>query len=481
MKYLYQELEQELAEYIYLGRLPSGTKLPSIRTQCEERGLSKATVIHAYQRLEAAGLVEVRTKSGYFVSVQLNTKAKIPAQSPSVMQIRSEPHLIDMSDVMRDIMTHNAAFDIAPQIDKRSQRPVGITELNRCLSRALRQQGGSEHQYYDEPAGSLYLRQQIASRYQRLGCRFDEQDVLITAGCQHALSLALQSCCQAGDIVAVESPGFYGVLQLLESLGLQVLEIPVTSTEGISIDALTEALSKWKIAACVVTPAFATPLGSVMPDTERKRLLQLAEQFGFTIVEDDIYGDLSFGARLPPLKQLDRNDNVILCGSYSKSLSRELRLGWVVSSREQSSLMFLKMVNMLALSRFTQQGLVDFLDDGSYEKHLRKYKYLLKEQRDQLIDLLFLYWRELGEIRVSQPQGGLALWVELEEHYKVDNCYLDARREGIVITPGNLFTAQDQYRNCLRISFAHHWNASRKNAIKRLGEILLDKCSADKP
>ena len=136
---------------------------------------------------------------------------------------------------------------------------------------------------------------------------------------------------------------------------------------------------------------------------------------------------------------------------------------------------------MLALSRFTQQGLVDFLDDGSYEKHLRKYKYLLKEQRDQLIDLLFLYWRELGEIRVSQPQGGLALWVELEEHYKVDNCYLDARREGIVITPGNLFTAQDQYRNCLRISFAHHWNASRKNAIKRLGEILLDKCSADKP
>ncbi len=475
MGYRYQQLERELIEQISSGRIPVGSKLPSIRLQCQQTGFSKATVIHAYERLEAAGFVEVRRKSGYFVSAQQDAEPGLAAIEPTLPQVMTEPHLIDMSDVMRDIMTHNAAFDIAPQMDKRSQRPVGITDLNRCLARALRQQAGSAHQYYDEPAGLLSLRQQIAQRYQRLGCHVNEADVLITAGCQHGLSLALQSCCKPGDIVAVESPGFYGVLQLLESMGLQVLEIPVTAHEGLSIEALSNALGKWEIAACVVTPAFATPLGSVMPVNERKKLIQLAEQFGFTIVEDDIYADLSFGARQPPLKQLDQSQHVILCGSYSKSLSRELRLGWVIASHGQAALMGLKMVNILALSRFTQQGLVEYLNEGMYEKHLRKLKPLLKAQRDQLIELLFQSWQSLGEIRISQPQGGLALWVELEERFNVAACYLDARRKGIVITPGNLFTAQDQFKHCLRISFAHPWNDQRKEAIKRLGAILLQK------
>lgn len=474
MRYLYQDLENELVSGINSGLIPVGMKLPSIRQQCDTRKISKATVIHAYQRLEAAGLVEVRAKSGYFVILR---KTQHPVPSPH--KIVSVPRLVDMSDVMRDIMAQSAAFDISPQADKRSDMPVGINELNRSLSRALRRQSGSEHQYYDEPAGLLALRKQICSRYQRFGCNFHESEVIVTAGCQHALSLALQLCCKPGDIVAVESPGFYGVLQLLESMGLQVLEIPVTAEQGISVDALTEVLEKWGISACVVTPSFATPVGSVIPEGARNKLLELAERYQFKIVEDDIYGDLSFSHRIPPLKQLDKNNSVILCGSYSKSLSRELRLGWVISSSEQKTLMRLKMVNMLALSRYVQQGLSDFLEDGGYDKHIRKQKVQLQQQRDQLIDLLFSHWRELGDIRVSQPEGGLTLWVELEEAYDVSASYLEAREQGIIITPGNLFTAQTQYRNCLRLSFAHPWNERRQMALIQLGEILLkQKASA---
>lgn len=467
MRYLYQNLEQELTASIASGKIQTGEKLPSIRSQCAERNLSKATVIHAYQRLEAAGLVEVREKAGYFVIAKKN-QHPVPTQ-PKIVTV---PRLVDMSDIMRDIMAQSAAFDISPEIGKRSDAAVSVIELNRCLSRALRSQSGTEHQYYDEPAGLFRLRSQIMSRYQRLGCTLQESDIIITAGCQHALSLALQSCCKTGDIVAVESPGFYGVLQLLESMGLQVLEIPVTANEGLSVDALEQALAQWDVKACVVTPSFSTPAGGVIPDDARLKLLRLADEFDLTIVEDDIYGDLSFGSRIPPLKSMDNSNRVILCGSYSKSLSRELRLGWIISNGGQQELMRLKMVNMLALSQFSQRGLADFLEGGNYDKHVRKQKELLQQQRDQLIDLLYTHWRHLGEIRVSQPQGGLTLWVELESEYDVSGSYIEARQQGIIITPGNLFTAQSQYRNCLRLSYAHSWNDRRQHALIKLGEIL---------
>ena len=134
--------------------------------------------------------------------------------------------------------------------------------------------------------------------------------------------------------------------------------------------------------------------------------------------------------------------------------------------------MDLKMINLLAVCKFVQRGLVDFIADGSYDKHLRKQKFLLQQQRDQLIALLDQYWTPLGEVRVSQPQGGIALWVELEDRYDLSECYLQARSEGILITPGNLFTAQDRYKNCLRLSFAHNWSEPRVKALIRLAEII---------
>ncbi|WP_286239575.1 PLP-dependent aminotransferase family protein [Neptuniibacter halophilus] len=465
--YLYQDLEQELTQLIMQGQLPPGSRLPSIRQQCQERGLSKATVIHAYQRLEAAALVESRFKSGYYVCAPATRH-----RTPSEPTHWSMPQLVDMSDLMRDIMEQGAAFDICPHEEQGyDSLPAAINELNRCIGRALRRQKGSDHQYYDEPAGLPELRQQLSARYARLGCDIRAEDMVMTAGCQHALFLALQSCCRPGDTVAVESPGFYGVLQLLETLGLKVLEIPSSPEQGISVAALRSALEQWDISACVVTPAYATPTGSLLPQTARQALLDLAEEHDFILIEDDIYGDLGFSQRVAPLRQLDKTQRVILCGSLSKSLSRELRLGWVVASRPQQ-LKRLKMVNLLGLSRFTQQGVVDFISNGGYDRHLRRYRQQLRLQRDQLITLLDQHWRGLGEIAVSRPEGGLSLWVELAPGHDLAACYLPARSQGIVITPGNLFSAQERFSHCLRLSFAHEWTKPRQQALIRLGQIL---------
>lgn len=182
----------------------------------------------------------------------------------------------------------------------------------------------------------------------------------ITSGCQHALFLALKACCKAGDLVAVESPCFYGTLQLLEFLQLRVLEIPSTPAKGMQLDLLENALERWSIQACIITPAFATPTGALMPKAQQQRLLELAEQQDFAIIEDDIYRELSFYQRLTPLKAIDTNGRVILCGSLSKTLSRDLRLGWIEAGRWHTQVLQMKLVTQLASSRFMQQGVTEF-------------------------------------------------------------------------------------------------------------------------
>ncbi len=465
-EFLYIKLEQMFSEEIEAGRWAAGERLPSVRELCRERDLSKATVLHAYSRLEARGLIEARPKAGYFVRRQESTPAMPSTGDPDTV-----PALVTVPALIRDIMRKGAAFDLLPNADRRADVPAGIVELNRSVARALRHQRGLQHQYYDEPLGVQPLRDQLMRRYQRRGCLFSTEQISITAGCQHALFLSLMATCQAGDVVAVESPGFYGVIQLAESLGLKILEIPASTDTGMDMDALASALIEWPVKAVLVTPAFSTPTGSLMPQAARARLLALADQYDLVIIEDDIYAELSFTGSVSPLKALDHNDRVILCGSVSKSLSRDLRLGWVVAGRWQERIDQLKLINMLAGNRFIEQGVADFICDGGYDRHLRRQRLQLQSQRDQLVEMLQQEWAL--PVRFSQPEGGLCLWLELPDTVDTLACYPQAQAAGMVITPGGLFTSQARYKNCLRLSFAHPWHSTRREALLSLGQLLM--------
>ncbi|MCP8688692.1 PLP-dependent aminotransferase family protein [Marinobacterium sedimentorum] len=464
MDYRYQQLENWLLQSIREQRWRLGERLPSIRTLCEQQGVSKATVQHALQRLEAQGLVEARPKAGYFVRLQPKT-IRAPR---SRVQVEA-PRPVTVSELFLDVMRRSAAFDLLPDLHA-GEVPSGIVALNRALGRALRRQKGDDHQYYDEPAGDPGLREQLSLHAARRGWTVLPEQLCITSGCQHALFLALMACCRRGDIVAVESPGFYGVLQLLEQLELQVVEVPSSSEQGMDIEALEAALERWDIKACVVSPAFATPGGALMPKEARKRLLALADANDLAIIEDDIYADTAFGQVPDPLKALDSSDRVILCSSFSKSLSRDLRLGWISGARWHQKILHLKLVTQLASSRYQQQGVAEFMRDGSYATHLRRQRNELRTQRDRLIASLHAW---PGEIRVSTPLGGLAIWLELPESIDTLAAYPAALQQGVVITPGPLFSVSGQFRNCLRISYAHPWDGRRIEALSRLPELLL--------
>ncbi len=471
--YRYQQLEQQLLDGIQQQRWRLGERLPSIRTLCQEFSASKATVQHALQRLEAQGLLEARPKSGFYVTLKPSAIA-----APSTTSKLEPPRPVSVSELLLDIMRRSAAFDILPERPS-GDLPPGIVALNRSIGRALRRQRGDDYLYYDDPAGMVSLREQLQLSLSRRGCPLAIDDIAITSGCQQALFLALSACCQPGDVVAVESPGFYGVMQLLQQLQLRVIEIPAHPNSGLDIDAFESALKQWPIRACLVSPAFATPTGALMPEASRSRLLALAEQHDLAVIEDDIYADTAFNSIPDPLKALEagaaqtaadpKKSRVILCSSFSKSLSRDLRIGWVCGGRWHRQILHLKMITQLASSRSLQQGIADFMEDGHYAAHLKRQKYQLRNQRDQLLGAL----RSWGnDHKISTPDGGLALWLELPEQADTLALYPRALQQKVVITPGPLFSASGKFSNCVRLSFAHDWNDHRQQALARFRGLV---------
>jgi len=327
-QFKYEQLANILKSQIDDKKWRANEKLPSIRDLASSYSVSKISVQKALHTLEARGLVYVKPKSGYYVSPSKSIKLA----SQGIKRI-GKPKLVDVPEIFYEIMERGAAFDIAPRYLDNAQAPNHLLLLNRHISRALRQKPQNNALYYSEPPGDISLRYQISEHYRKRNLNISEQEICITSGCQNSLFLALMATCQPGDIVAIESPAFYGVLQLLQQLKLKVVELPSSYTSGLTAEALREATTKWNIKACVLTANFATPTGALIPTEEKRNIVALAAEKNLVLIEDDIYGDLGFHSNVEPLKSYDTQGNVILCSSFSKSLSRDLRIGWIVANK----------------------------------------------------------------------------------------------------------------------------------------------------
>ena len=460
---LYKNFANKLKQQIVEERWQIGEKLPSIRQLSREYQLSINTVISGLHLLEANRVIEAIAKVGYFVATPQWTQNKTKQIKHLIAPLEAKvPHLF------HDIMARSAAFDIAPDAEK--EKPSShLISLNRHINRALRSKVQQKSLYYDSPAGSESLRFQIKERYRMTGVNLSIEDYCITSGCQHSLFLALFASCQPGDNVIVESPAFYGVLQLLEQLRLNVIEIPAAAPFGIDIDSFEKTLSRWRVKACVLTPAFSTPMGTSIPLENKKKIIELANQYDLVIIEDDIYGELYFTQRPQPIKALDNEGRVILCSSFSKSLSRDLRLGWISGGRWHNKIMRAKLVSQMANSQAYQQGLTSFIVDGHYKRHLSYYRNTLKQRRDQLTQNIIQFWPK--SVRYYIPDGGLSMWIELNNNIDTSAIYLVALKQQIILTPGALFSMNNYFSNFIRLSFVHPLIGKRKLAFNNLAKL----------
>jgi len=433
--------------------------------------VSVNTVKEAYRQLEDLRLIEARPQSGYYVRAHL---PELPAE-PVVNQPGLSPREVSLDNiyqhVMRDLLDPTL-LQLGIAIPSPELLPV--EKLNRMLARETRRYA-TESVSYHLPPGNLRLRQQIARRALLSGCTLSPEQVVITSGCVEAVMLALRVLCRPGDAVAIETPVYFNFLELIEELDLKALEIPSSPRGGISLEALEYALGSHhgQVKACIVISNFNNPLGSLMSDEDKHRLVDLLEEFRVPLIEDDIYGDLSYhDARPSVAKAYDRTGNVLLCSSFSKTLAPGYRVGWIAAGRYQEQIERVKMITSVATSSPTQLAIAEFLANGGYDHHLRSIRRVYARQTVLMADAIGRHFP--AGTRVSRPHGGYVLWVEMPLEVDALRLYEHARAVGISIAPGMLFSLARRFRNCIRLNAAH-WDPCVEAAVETLGRLACEQ------
>ncbi|XZG71760.1 aminotransferase-like domain-containing protein [Chitinibacteraceae bacterium HSL-7] len=468
---LYQQLADELTEAIASGRYRSGERMPSVRKLAQERGLSLTTVVEAYRTLEDRGLLNARPQSGYYVQ---------PAQTagPSLLPplIHSHPFWPEGAKPSGEVRT-----DFGYAILHAEWFPVHA--LQRVASQIMRDDPAVLADY-GESRGDIELRRHIARRALSWGGRFDADEVVITSGCLEALNLCLRAVTRPGDVVAVESPTYFGLLQILESLGLQALEIPTDPKTGVSLEALDLATRQHAVKACLLIPSYANPIGSLMPIERKMKLVRLLAERGIPLIEDDIYGEFGTApARVQPAKAFDPpleagGGNVMLCSSFNKVLAAGMRVGWVVAGRWQREIERLKFVNTYSTPALFQKTIAAFLENGGFDHHLRRLRRTLSEQVKVAHQCVVEAFPQGTICRF--PEGGYILWVELPEALDARRLLAAALAEGINFAPGELFGAAGRYRHCFRLCVTQTWTTRHEAAVRRLGALAAELLPAQR-
>jgi DNA-binding transcriptional MocR family regulator len=461
----YERLATRLVRQIESGTYRVGDRIPSVRQAAREFGLSVTTILQAYQILEDRGWIESRPQSGYYVRPR--PEELLPG--PGALEECTDPAPVKIDDLMVRILSDSVRPNVV-QFGAAFPDPdlLPNSSLNRLIAAATRSDD-IRLRVCGIPEGIEELRVCIAQRAGYSGVDLTPDEVLITNGTLEAINLALRAVCKRGDLVAVESPAYFGVLQALEALDLQVLEIPTNSQTGLSMEALRFALEHHPVRALVLVPNFNNPTGSLMPDENKRQLAELLEEFDLPLIEDDIYGELHFDQVRPrAIRSYDRHGRVILCSSFTKDISPSLRLGWIAPGRYYDKIRRMKVALNLGTITLPQLAVAAFLSGGGYDRHLRR---LRREyaQRVSLMGQAVTHHFPEGT-RVSSPRGGFILWVQMPDAVDSLVLYEKALEQDVSIAPGYMFSTTDKYRSHLRLNAAF-WSYSALGAVERLGRL----------
>jgi DNA-binding transcriptional MocR family regulator len=467
---LYLQLADEVAAQIEAGTYRPGDRIPSVRRLRDQFGVSLTTAVEACRVLEDRGLVRARAQSGHFV----RDVGRPPRPEPEASTPPGRATRVDASLAVR--LNLGIGNPQHPTLGAAVQGPelMPMAALNRLLGQVLRHQPSACHSY-DAPPGSPVLRRSIAQRGGDAGYRVAADDVVITGGAKEAVYLSIKAVTRAGDTVAIESPAYYALLEVLASLGLRALEIASHPRHGIDLGALGEALERGPVAAVALVSNFSNPTGSCMSDEAKRRLVELLDAHDVPLVEDDVYGELVYdGPRPPAIKAFDRRGSVLYCSSYSKTLSPGLRVGWAIPGRYQDDVELLKLVVNQATAVAPQLALASFVDSGGFDRHLRKVRRLYRDQMGRMIDAVE---REFPEgTRLTRPRGGHVLWVQLPPGADALDLYEAADAVGIQIAPGPMFSPSGGYRDFVRLNTGFPWSDDTERQVAALGHLVGERC-----
>lgn len=465
----YIEVADRIETLIEKKVLKVGDKLLSVRALSKEQGISISTAFQSYYLLESKGLIEARPQSGYYVKHSPEHVLELPSIS--------EP-LDDAVPVSQDDMISSVYLDL------RSEKLVNFSmaapsiallpaaKLTKAVIQAMRESPGACLQY-EHVQGNPILRKQIARQAFNWGGTVTEDDIVVTAGAVEALSLCIKAVTQRGDTVAIESPTYFAIFQVLESHGLKVVEIPTDPVTGADLDYLEQAIPRFDIKACLFVNNFNNPLGSCMPDENKKRLVDMLAKREIPLIEDDIYGEMYFGKTRPKTcKTFDTKGLVLHCASISKSLAPGYRIGWAIPGRFKQNVIRLKRMHTVSTNTLAQAAVAGFLANGRYELHLRHLRKALYTQSLRYAQAVCQYLPD--DIRMTRPQGGFTLWIEMDKKINAYRLHKRALKQNVGIAPGQIFSSQGRFENCFRLSYGDPWNERIEDGIRIIGKLMKE-------
>ena len=466
--FLYEKIANRFEQQIKQGVLKPGDKLLSVRILAREQGISISTAYKAYVELENKGLTEAKPKSGYYVKFSPARFSKSPKVKPPLTDAR-QVSVTEMIAMVYQNMPEESVLRLsraAPPLNL-----IPLAQLNKSMIAAIRQ-SPTGNSNYEHLQGNISLREQIAKNAFNWGGIVSGDDVVTTQGCMEALIFCLRAVTKPGDTIAIESPTYFGIFNIMLSLDLKVLEVPVHPETGIDIEYLAKAMGTVSIAACLFVTNFSNPVGSCMPDDRKRQLVAMLTEKQIPLIEDDIYGEIYFGKTRPhTCKSFDKEGWVMLCSSVSKSVAPGYRVGWCIPGRFKDKVLNIKMMHTISSATPTQAAIANFFVAGRYDLHMRNLRRALYTQCLRYMQAIAAYFPP--GTKISRPQGGYALWIELDKRVNAFELYQAAMEQNISIAPGQIFSTDARYSNFIRISFGMAYDETVDKSIKALGALLF--------
>lgn len=396
------------------------------------------TALACYRYLEQHGYIIAEYKKGYFVRFDEFEKGvqHFPKFQSAITKKIMRPEL--HSDVISRPSLATAQLDeklIDNDLLKRSFRAI-TKQTNFTLK-------------YDDAQGNVRLREQLSDYFHNQGFQCPHEDLIITHGCLDAVLIALECVSKPGDVIAITSPCYSGLLDLLSVLDRAILEIPSTP-EGLELIQLEKAMKGKKITACLLTANHQNPTGHSLSNQQKQQLVELATQYHIPIIEDDVFRELSHQPTIPlPLKYFDQYGWVLWCSSVSKTLAPGLRIGWCLPGRYKSEFIQQRMIRTLGHNQPLQLALADYIANGYYQTHIRKINRAISAHCSDYINFFQSRLPKLSEVFI--PNGGLVLWIKFSK-VNTEQLVVALLEQGVHIKSGNLFSTTMLYHDCIRLN-----------------------------
>jgi 2-aminoadipate transaminase len=477
---LYVQLRDQVRGLVHSGELRPGDRIPASRELAAQLGVHRTTVANAYADLESEGLIRGHVGRGSFICEDaLQGKIAPAPRAISSGGLRWESLFADErgEDSLARLMPEVNDDTIAFVNSRPSEEMFPVEDFRRCANMALKQDGRRILQL-GSTDGYPPLRDELLKMLRAEGIGLEQEQLLITDGCQQSLDLLCKAFLRPGDSVAMESPAYPGAIAIFAAARVRCLGIPVETTSermgyaGLDVNALEMVLLQNRVKLILVTPDFQNPTGTTLLAAARRKLLEVAARHQIPVVEDQIYSRLRLrGTRLPSLKAMDRAGVVIQIDSFSKVAFPGLRVGWVAGpKRVIDRLRLVKQFTDLHTDQFSQATLGEFMRRGMLARHIAKVQKIYRGRLEALEKALERHMPD--DVRWTHPEGGMSVWVTLPPGMDAGELLIHVRERGVLFVPGRHFFFQNPQANTLRLGFAGLEEKRIQRGVATLGEML---------